>query len=70
VIMKLDRDGEKVFQGALRSGEEANASGAKRYWVNIGNPDAIQIYINEILYESPADAGMYYITETKIESAE
>jgi len=67
VIRALDRDGETVFQGALRSGEEKIAEGAKRYWVSIGNPDAIQIYINELLYESPDDAGMYYVTETKIE---
>ena len=67
VIRKLDRNGETVFQGALRSGQETTAQGAKRYWVSIGNPDAIQIFINELQYQSPADAGMFYITETKIE---
>lgn len=67
VIRTLDRDGDTLYQGALRSGEEATAEGAKRYWVSIGNPDAIQIYVNELLYQSPDDAGMYYITETQIE---
>ncbi len=70
VIRTLDRNGDTVYQGALRSGQETTAQGAKRYWVNIGNPDAVQIYINELLYQSPAEAGMYYITETKIEPAE
>lgn len=67
VIRTLDRDGDTLYQGALRSGQETTAQGAKRYWVSIGNPDAIQIYINELLYQSPDDAGMYYITETQIE---
>jgi transcriptional regulator with XRE-family HTH domain len=67
VIRRLDRDGESVFQGALRSGEETTAEGSKRYWVSIGNPDALQIYINKLLYASPDEAGMYYITETQIE---
>ena len=70
VVRRLDRDGETVFQGALQSGQETTAEGAKRYWVSIGNPDAVQIYINELLYQSPDDAGMYYITETKIEPVE
>jgi cytoskeleton protein RodZ len=67
VIRKIDRNGDAVFQGALRSGEETIAQGAKRYYVNIGKPDAIQIFINDRLYASPAEAGTYYITETKIE---
>ena len=71
VIRKMDRTGDIVFQGALRSGEEAPAAtGAKRYWVNIGNPAAIQIFINERLYDSPSEAGMYYVTETQIAPAE
>jgi cytoskeleton protein RodZ len=70
VIRNIDRSGDILFQGVLRSGDEKTVQGAKRYWVNMGNPGAVQIYINELLKQSPADAGMYYITETKIESAE
>jgi cytoskeleton protein RodZ len=70
VIRNIDRSGDILFQGVLRSGEEKTVQGAKRYWVNMGNPGALQIYINELLKQSPAEAGMYYITETKIESAE
>jgi hypothetical protein len=54
----------------LRAGEETTAQGAKRYWVTMGNPSAIQIFINERLYASPNDAGMYYVTETQVAPAE
>ncbi len=70
VIRRLDRDGETVFQGRLESGQETMAEGSKRYWVSIGNPDAVQIYINGITYQSPDDAGAFYVTETKIESVQ
>lgn len=71
VIRKMDRTGDIVFQGALRTGDEAPpGTGAKRYWVNIGNPAAIQIFINDRLVDSPAEAGMYYVTETQIAPAD
>jgi cytoskeleton protein RodZ len=70
VIKNFDRNGDILFQGLLRSGDEKTVQGAKRYWVNLGIPSAVKIYVNELLKQSPAEAGMYYITETKIESAE
>ncbi len=70
VIKEMDRNGTIVFQDVLRAGDEETVQGAKRYWVTIGTPSAIQIFINERLFESPKDAGMYYVTETQVVSAQ
>jgi cytoskeleton protein RodZ len=67
IIQDTDAKGSNLFRGILKSGDEVTKQVARRYYVSIGKPEAVQIYINDRLYPSPAKAGLYYITETKIE---
>jgi cytoskeleton protein RodZ len=67
IIQDTDAKGSNLFRGILKSGDEVTKQVARRYYVSIGKPEAVQIYINDRLYQSPAKAGLYYITETKIE---
>jgi cytoskeleton protein RodZ len=70
VIKNMNRDGDSQFQGVLKAGEETTATGQKRYWVTMGNPSVLQVYVNSRQMQLPGDAGMYYITETQIAAAE
>ena len=70
VIKETDTNGDTLFRGTMIAGDEVTKQEARRYLVSIGKPEAVQIYINERLYESPQNAGLYYITETRIEPAQ
>lgn len=67
VIRDTDESGEILYRDTLKSGDQVTEDKSKRYWVSIGKPDSIQIYINENYYESPSEPGLYYISETSIQ---
>jgi cytoskeleton protein RodZ len=70
VVREMDQNGTILKQQNLKSGDEFTVQGAKRYWVNIGIPDALKVYVNGALKEVPGESGIFYITETKIELAQ
>jgi cytoskeleton protein RodZ len=69
IIKELDSSGKVVVSKVLKSGEEVTAQGFKRYWVNLGEPDAVQVFINGVQYQVSGEGGVFYVTETKIERA-
>ncbi len=70
VIKETDANGDTLFRGTMTAGDEVTKQEAKRYLVSMGKPEALEVYINDRFYESPAEAGLYYITETRIEPAQ
>jgi cytoskeleton protein RodZ len=67
IIKELDANGKVITSKVLKSGEEAIAQGAKRYWVNLGEPDAVQVFINGVQYPVSGEGDIFWVTETKIE---
>jgi cytoskeleton protein RodZ len=69
IIKELDATGKVMASKVLKSGEDVTVQGAKRYWVNLGEPDAVQVFINGVKYEVSGEGDIFYVTETKIERA-
>jgi cytoskeleton protein RodZ len=70
IIKELDANGKVVASKVLKSGEDVTAQGAKRYWVNLGEPDAVQVFINGVRHQVSGEGDIFYVTETKIERAQ
>jgi cytoskeleton protein RodZ len=69
VIKEMDASGTILEQLNLKSGEEITVEGSKRYWVNLGNPDVVKVFINGAQHQVSGTGGGFYVTETKIERA-
>ena len=67
VVRENDQEGEALFRGAMQSGDVELFTGGKRYWMQIGDPDALQVFINDIIREVTGGSGIYYATEGGME---
>lgn len=67
VVRVNDQNGEVEFRGVMLSGDAKLITGAKRYWLQIGEPESLQVSINDIVREVTGGSGIYYATETGME---
>jgi cytoskeleton protein RodZ len=69
IVRRDNKDGDVLYRDTLKTGVKETWTGSKSYWVNIGQPDAVRIFINEVPYLVQGEGGIFMITETTITRA-
>jgi hypothetical protein len=71
VVVRDDNEaGELLHSGSMKEGEEVSLDASKRYWLSIGDPGAVRVFINAVEYPIEGEAGIFVITETVMERVE
>lgn len=70
VVREDSKKGAVLYQDTLSAGEEKSFSGAKRYWLNVGEPDVLVLTVNGVERKIDGGYGYYVVTETQIAPAE
>ena len=61
-----NRDGRELFSGTATSGQELEWFVAKRYWLQVGLPDVIRVFANDMELVIEGEGGFFIVTETEI----
>jgi protein-export membrane protein SecD len=67
IVRDDSADGHLLYRGALKTGEAATAADFPRYWISVGDPDAVRVFINEVEYSLEGEPGIFIVTETGVE---
>lgn len=67
VVHEDSKEGRELQSGTISEGEEWEFHGAKRFWLHIGLPSVIRIFVNDMEIPVEGEGGFFIVTETKIE---
>jgi cytoskeletal protein RodZ len=70
VVREDGENGAEVYAGTLSAGGQQTFEGAKRYWMNVGQPDSITVSVGGKSYTLALPAGAFVVTETGVERSE
>jgi cytoskeleton protein RodZ len=61
-VKEESASGKTLFSGTLDAGQDLSYSGKEKYWLNIGNPSALQMTINGVTVVVPEPYGSFLAT--------
>lgn len=69
VVREDNQDGAELYAGTLSAGGQKTFDGAKRYWMNVGEPDVLALSINGNPYtlDAEGDTFVFVVTEAGVE---
>jgi cytoskeletal protein RodZ len=70
VIREDSKNGAELYAGTLSAGGQKTFDSSKRYWMRVGNPDALDITINGAVLTLDAAAGSFLVTEAGIQASQ
>ncbi len=70
VVREDSASGAELFAGTLSAGGQKTFDSSKRYWMMVGQPDALTLAVNGRGIELPSEAGTYTVTEAGVQAAE
>jgi cytoskeleton protein RodZ len=70
VIREDGENGAEVYAGTLSEGGKQTFESARRYWMNVGQPEALTVSVGGKSYTLAAPAGAFVVTETGIERSQ
>lgn len=70
VVREDGKNGAEVYAGTLSAGGRQTFDGAKRYWMNVGQPEALTVSIGGNSYTLAPPAGTFLVTEEGVERSQ
>jgi hypothetical protein len=70
VVKENDKDGKELYAGTLLEGDELNFDSCERYWLHIGLPEDISVFVNDMEISIEGYGGFFLVTETAVERTE
>lgn len=70
VVRENSEGGAEVYAGTLSAGGRQTFEGAKRYWMNVGQPEALTVSAGGNLYTLANPAGAFLVTEAGVSRSE
>jgi cytoskeleton protein RodZ len=70
VIREDGENGAEVYAGTLSEGGKQTFESARRYWMNVGQPEVLTVSVGGKSYTLAAPAGAFLVTETGIERSQ
>jgi cytoskeletal protein RodZ len=67
IVRDDNQEGELLYRDTMTADEEFGHTRSKRYWLLIGSPDSVRVWINEAEYNVEGEGGMFIVTETGID---
>jgi len=72
VVREDNQNGAELYAGTLSAGGQKTFDGAKRYWMNVGEPGVLAVSINGNPYtlDAEGDTFIFVVTEAGIERSQ
>jgi transcriptional regulator with XRE-family HTH domain len=70
VVREDSKDGAEVYAGTLSAGAEQTFDSSKRYWMMVGEPEALALSIDGVAYSLAAPAGSFVVTGAGVERSQ
>ncbi len=70
VVREDSENGAEVYAGTLSAGGKQTFEGAKRYWLNVGEPESLKVSVGGKSYTLAAPAGAFVVTEAGVERSQ
>jgi hypothetical protein len=68
LVVRQDSDkGAELYAGTLSGGGQQMFNNSKQYWVTVGEPSVLTVYINDKPHSLTGDPGTFSVTETGIQ---
>ncbi len=69
-VREDNENGTQLYAGTLVAGSEQEFEGSKRYWMNVGVPEALSLSVNGTQYELDKAYFFYVVTEAGVEPSQ
>lgn len=70
VVREDGVNGAEVYAGTLSAAGQQTFEGARRYWMNVGQPDSLTVSVGGKSYSLALPAGAFVVTETGVKRSE
>ena len=70
VVREDSKDGAELYAGTLSQSGQKTFDSSKRYWMNVGKPDALAVTVNGRTVQLSATAGSFLVTEAGIQASQ
>lgn len=70
VVREDSEKGAEIYAGTLSMGGQQTFDTAKRYWLNVGNPEVLTLTVGAKSYTLAAPAGAFVVTEAGVERSQ
>ncbi len=68
VIREDSEEGAELYAGTLSEGGQKTFDSSKRYYMNVGRPEALTLTVNGMQVELPSAAGEFVVTEAGVQA--
>jgi cytoskeleton protein RodZ len=68
VVREDSKDGAELYAGTLSAGGQKTFDSSKRYYMNVGKPDALTLTVNGTSVALPTAAGAFIVTEAGVQA--
>jgi cytoskeletal protein RodZ len=70
VVREENEGGAEIYAGTLSAGGQQTFNGARRYWMNVGQPESLTVTVGEKAYTLASPAGAFVVTEAGVQRAD
>jgi cytoskeletal protein RodZ len=70
VVREDSEKGAEIYAGTLSAGGQQTFDTARRYWLNVGNPEVLTLTVGAKSYTLAAPAGAFVVTEAGVERSQ
>jgi cytoskeletal protein RodZ len=70
VVREDSKDGPELYAGTLSQGGRKTFDSSKRYYMNVGAPEALAMTVNDKTVALPTSAGEFLVTEAGIQTSQ
>jgi cytoskeletal protein RodZ len=70
VVCEDSEQGAELYAGLLSEGGQQTFDSARRYWLNVGQPEVLTVTVGSKSYTLAAPAGAFVVTEAGVERSQ